>query len=77
MSSSSGSRPTCWPPGFYFRAFNGKRNFAPPAESSDWFMLENLALLNGDEIGVATAWTYPASVEDIPSEVVGARDRGD
>src|SRR5438477_4977898 len=23
--------------GFYFRSFNGKRNFAPPLDESDWF----------------------------------------
>ena len=64
-----GIAPEMLAPGFYFRAFNGKRNFAPPAESSDWFWLESLKLRNGDEIGVAKAWTYPASVEDISSEV--------
>ena len=64
-----GIAPDMLAPGFYFRGFNGKRNFAPPAESSDWFRLENLTLRNGDEIGVAKAWTYPASVQDISAEV--------
>ena len=62
--------PDMLPAGFYFRGFNGKRNFAPPAEKSDWFKLENIDLLNGDAIGVATSWTYPATMEDIPPEVV-------
>ena len=53
-------QPDMLPPRFYFRAFNGKRNFAPPADQSEWFKLENLVLQNGDEIGVATSWAYPA-----------------
>jgi hypothetical protein len=48
-------------PGYYFRAFNGKRNFAPPAEASDWFKIESLVLANGDNVGVVTGWRYPAS----------------
>jgi AAA domain len=61
--------PDMLPPGFYFRAFNGKRNFAPPADQSDWFKLESVELLNGDNVGVATAWAYPETWEDISPEL--------
>ena len=53
--------------GYYFRAFNGKRNFAPPSDQSDWFMFESVELRNdpdgfiggGDNVGVVTPWQYP------------------
>jgi DNA polymerase I-like protein with 3'-5' exonuclease and polymerase domains len=54
--------------GFYFRSFNGKRNFAPPADQSDWFEIKNITLLNGDDVGVVTAWRYPGSWDDVPEE---------
>jgi hypothetical protein len=54
-------QPTMQPPGFYFRAFNGKRNFAPPADLSDWFRIESVVLRNGDDVGVVTAWPTPES----------------
>ena len=62
-------QPDMLPPGFYFRAFNGKRNFAPPAEQSDWFELKSIVLLNGDDVGVATTWTYPETWENITPEI--------
>jgi hypothetical protein len=54
-------------PEFYFRSFNGKRNFAPPAEDSMWYKFESIILRNtrsdfdveGDNVGVATPWRYP------------------
>ena len=52
--------------GWYFREFNGKRNFAPPAEESSWYRYVSVELDNapdfmtgGDHVGVATAWAYP------------------
>ena len=62
-----GIAPDLLPPGFYFRGFNGKRNFAPPAEHSDWFKLVNIEIANGDALGVATSWAYPATMEAIPA----------
>jgi hypothetical protein len=62
-------QPDMLPAGFYFRAFNGKRNFAPPAYQSDWFKLESIVLRNGDDVGVATAWEYPETWDDISSEL--------
>jgi Mesyanzhinovviridae DNA polymerase len=61
--------PDMLPPGHYFRSFNGKRSFAPPADQSSWFKLTSVELSNGDNVGVVTAWTYPASQEDISPEV--------
>jgi DNA polymerase I-like protein with 3'-5' exonuclease and polymerase domains len=54
--------------GFYFRSFNGKRNFAPPVEQSDWFEIKNITLLNGDDVGVVTTWGYPATWDDVEPE---------
>jgi len=72
--------PEMLPAPFYFRAFNGKRNFAPPASQSDWYKLESVVLLNGDDVGVATAWQYPETWEDLSPEltalVVDEIDRG-
>jgi hypothetical protein len=59
--------PDIGEPGYYFRAFNGKRNFAPPSDQSDWFRFVSVKLRNytsefeddGDDIGVATPWQYP------------------
>jgi len=62
-------QPDMLPPGFYFRAFNGKRNFAPPADQSSWFKLESVVLANGDDVGVVTLWQYPASQAPITLEV--------
>jgi len=73
-------QPEMLPAPFYFRAFNGKRNFAPPASQSDWYKLESVVLLNGDDVGVATAWQYPETWEDLSPEltalVVDEIDRG-
>ena len=55
------------PAGYFFRTFNGKRNFAPPAEESNWLKYESIKLRNhrsvfeddGDRIGVITTFKYP------------------
>jgi hypothetical protein len=62
--------PDMAPAGFYFRTFNGKRNFAPPADQSDWFKLESIVLANGDNVGVATAWRYPETWSEITPETI-------
>src|SRR5262249_17171340 len=61
--------PDMLPPGFYIRAFNGKRNFAPPADQSNWFKLESIVLANGDDVGVATTWKYPETFDGITPEL--------
>ena len=62
--------PTCCRPGSTSAPSTESATLPPPAEHSDWFKLENVDLLNGDAIGVATAWAYPATMEDIPPEIV-------
>ena len=65
-------QPDMLPPGFYFRSFNGKRSFAPPADQSDWFKIESVVLANGDDVGVATPWEYPETWDDAPPEAMAA-----
>src|SRR5262249_10342162 len=62
-------QPDMRPPGRSFRTFSGKRSFAPPADQSDWFEIENITLLNGDDVGVVTSWKYPASQAAIAPKV--------
>src|SRR5262249_31041144 len=70
-------QPDMLPPGHYFRTFSGKRSFAPPADQSDWFKIENLTLANSDNVGVVTPWRYPASQEAIaPKDIVAEIGRG-
>lgn len=63
-------QPELMAPGYYFRSFNGKRNFAPPADQSDWFKLESVELRNGDNVGVVTPWQYPATWSDLSPELI-------
>jgi hypothetical protein len=49
----------------YFRSDNGKASMAPPPERADWYRLESITLANGDDVGVATAWTWPSPFEGI------------
>jgi hypothetical protein len=58
------------PAGYYFRCYNGKRNFAPPADQSDWFELKSVTLRNGDDVGVATVWPYPGTLISLTPETV-------
>jgi hypothetical protein len=54
-------------PGFYFRSFSGKRNFAPPLDKSDWFKFVSVSLNNsplfGDDVGVVERWQFPGTQE--------------
>jgi hypothetical protein len=61
--------PDMLPAGYYFRGFNGKRNFAPPADQSDWHRLESIQLQNGDNVGVTAAWTYPETMDDVTPDI--------
>lgn len=49
----------------HFRVYSDKSNLAPPSDKSDWFRLENVALANGDHVGVATPWQWPDPFADI------------
>ena len=48
-------------PGFFFREFSGKRNFAPPAEDSVWYRHVSVPLHNqsSDNVGVVERWQRP------------------
>jgi hypothetical protein len=62
----------------HFRAYSDKANLAPPAERSDWYMLENVALANGplgadgDRVGVAARWEVPGPFDKVGRETVNA-----
>jgi AAA domain len=53
----------------YFRAFNGKLNFAPPMLDATWFEIVSVEIDNafpfGDDVGVVTRWTPPDVVDDM------------
>jgi len=48
---------------FYFKVQNGKSNLAPGGERADWYRMENCDLDNGDKVGVATQWIWPAPAD--------------
>jgi hypothetical protein len=50
--------------GFYFRVQNDKANLAPPDKAS-WYRMNNVALDNGDQVGVACPWRWPELFEGI------------
>lgn len=53
----------------YFRSFSGKRNFAPSIQTSTWFHITGVVLMNGpinftaegDNIGVVETWSLPVA----------------
>jgi hypothetical protein len=55
----------------YFRAENGKANYALPPEGATWFKLISVLLPNGDEVdpgdevGVVVHWKYPAPFDGV------------
>jgi hypothetical protein len=64
MSKEEARKLQLQEPGFYFRAFNGKRNFAPPSDKSDWYRLTNVVVgdvFSGDDVGVVTTWQHPGA----------------
>jgi hypothetical protein len=42
----------------YFRIHKGKANMAPPS-AAKWHKFTSVELPNTDNVGVATAWTFP------------------
>jgi AAA domain len=56
---------------FYFRIDNGKSNYAPPPERSEWRKIESVDLGNArdgypsDQVPVVTAWDWPSPFEDV------------
>ncbi len=59
MTDDEAARAGIDEPRRYFRTFNDKGNLSPPAEVSDWYRLESIALPNGDSVGVVAAWQWP------------------
>jgi hypothetical protein len=66
----------------YFRAFSGKLNFAPPTETSEWYHIESVAVMNGalpftmpvggnggDDVGVVKAWSLPEAAALSPEAI--------
>jgi len=54
----------------YFRTYSDKANMAPPADRSDWFKLESVALANGDDVGVVVPWDWPDPFAEVTAEHV-------
>jgi hypothetical protein len=60
----------------YFRVENGKSNMARPSANARWFELKSVALGNarpklaGDEVGVVSAWQWPALTAGLPEDAL-------
>lgn len=54
----------------YFRTYSDKANMAPPADHSEWFKLESVALANGDDVGVVVPWQWPDPFADVTADHV-------
>ena len=61
----------------HLRVADSKENYAPPPDLANWYKLESVPLNNGtddypegDEIGVAIAWTAPSAFENLPLEII-------
>ena len=57
----------------YFRIDKGKANYLPPAKRAVWRKFESVDLLNGDNVGVVTAWEFPG--QGVPSPQKDAAER--
>lgn len=53
---------------FFFKVQNGKSNLAPGGERADWYRMQNHDLANGDKVGVATQWIWPAPADAVTPE---------
>jgi len=53
--------------GFYFRTQNDKANLAPP-DKALWYRMNNVALENGDQVGVACPWKWPELFEGVSTQ---------
>lgn len=72
MTEDEGKKVGIDNPRSYFRVYADKANLAPPAEKSDWRLLESVDLGNpepgeayGDSVGVVVAWAYPDLMADV------------
>ena len=71
MTEAEGQRAGVENHRYYFRAENGKANYARPAEEATWFKMVPVLLPNGDqwhpgdEVGVVVPWHYPAVFDGV------------
>jgi len=75
MTKDEGKKLRIEHPGYYFRVFNGKANFAPPVEHSDWYRFNSIELANGDNIGVVCSWQHPGASDTtvMPSTIAAIK----
>jgi hypothetical protein len=59
----------------YFRVDQGKANTVPPAKKATWHRFENVALPNGDNVGVVIAWERPDATPTGKAEAERRADR--
>lgn len=53
---------------FHFRVTNEKANLAPPPDRADWYRMENCDLDNGEKVGVAAQFVWPAPQDAVSPE---------
>ncbi len=65
----------------YFRVDNGKANLAPPSDKATWYHLVGVPLgngqgcMDGDVVGVVTAWEWPDPLAEISVDQLRAAQR--
>jgi AAA domain len=59
MTKDEGSRAGVDNHRLHVRVDLDKQNLSPPSSVATWFKLENCALPNGDNVGVAAPWRWP------------------
>jgi hypothetical protein len=59
----------------YFRADNGKANYAPPDGGASWYQHRGVLLPNGDNVGVVLPWRFPGAFDGVtPAHMERVRD---
>jgi AAA domain len=49
----------------YFRADNGKANYAAPADGAAWYRLTSTIIANGDNVGTLASWRFPGAFDNV------------
>lgn len=71
MTKQEGDEAGVDNPRLHFRTLQDKANLAPPADKSDWYLIESVDLANAsafepsDQVGVVTAWKWPDPLADV------------
>ncbi len=68
MTSEEGERAGVKNHRLHVRIDLDKQNLSPPSEVVTWFKLENCALANGDDVGVAVPWRWPDPFDGITAD---------